>query len=144
MAPVRKCYSNGKCYDEYTDAWHVWGKWLMLGLLVAFIIFLIPFSGYFMSLKRMQKGLQPVPGCGWMFGNPYKNSQSQKTEEPGTVKQRPFRYKPYNPYIQYQRGLMVENERLRMEQLHLHNGYSSIDLENRETEMPFDEKPSRR
>lgn len=140
MAPVKKCYSDGSCYEEYTDAWHVWGRWLMLGLLIAFILFMIPFSGFLMSLRRRKRGMQPVPGCGWMFPNPYKNAQTRKGEEQEIVSQRPPRYKPYDPYIQHQRGLMIENERMRIEQLRLNNGYSSTDLET--GEVSIDEKPS--
>lgn len=118
---TKQCY-NGRCYYVYTDAWHVWGRWLLLALLIALIIFMIPFSGYLMSLKRMRNGLSPVPGCGWMFPNPYKNAQAPSDVETQST-ERPPRYRPHNMYLQYQQ--QQQRERIQREQ----EGYSSTDGE---------------
>lgn len=123
--PERECFGdNHHCYYVYKDAWHVWGRWLMLALLVAFVIAMIPISGYLMSITRMRKGLPPVPGCGWMFPNPYKKAQgpSEMDVESQTVTQPP-RYRPNNMYQQYQ--LEQQRERMQREQ----EAYSTTDGE---------------
>lgn len=88
---TKQCDANGDCYYTFTDAWHVWGRWVLLGALIVVIIAAIPFCGYLMSVKRMRKGLAPVSGCAWMFPNPYKNAA--KAEDQQNLPQNEQRYR---------------------------------------------------
>jgi len=62
--PSGTYYSNGYCYSN--SSWYFWGRWLLAGIVILFIIGAIVLLGCINSRRRRKRGLAPRYGTGWM------------------------------------------------------------------------------
>ncbi|ODQ50648.1 hypothetical protein SAICODRAFT_31714 [Saitoella complicata NRRL Y-17804] len=80
------CYSA--YYGYYTcnnrSGWNSWGRWVLLGLIVAAALaFFFASSG--LSRRRVRRGRAPVPGFGWSVPPSYFESQQHYSQQPITA-----------------------------------------------------------
>ncbi|CAK4034299.1 Hypothetical predicted protein [Lecanosticta acicola] len=64
-----RCYTNvyGGTYCRST--WDRWGRWVLLGVLVAAAILVFLISACIMSRRRRKAGKTPLYGTGWVPGS---------------------------------------------------------------------------
>lgn len=92
------CYEGQTdCYYVSQNPWQVWGRWVLLAGLIVLILVFIFGSGWLMSLRRLRRGLPPVPGFSWMFHNPYKGQSGKELEASKDFEGGEVQYPYYQP-----------------------------------------------
>jgi hypothetical protein len=77
-------------FDNCNSSWVIWGRWVILGVVIAvFIIAMLLMRTY--SSRRVRQGKAPVAGTGWMVPPSYYQSEQQYRS------QGPPPAPPYNP-----------------------------------------------
>jgi len=71
------------CYDQFGNVvsnsncsgWSNWGRWVALGLIIAFFLLMFIACSCFTSRRRRARGRNPYWGTGWAAQGNYPNNQ---------------------------------------------------------------------
>lgn len=74
---LEKRYYSYYCYDDDCNSgWYTYGRWVLLGVLVAVAIIALLLIRWYSS-KKVRHGEHPLPMTGWMVPPSYYQSQQQ-------------------------------------------------------------------
>lgn len=73
---LEKRYFYWGCFENCNSGWYSYGRWILMGCLIALGIAMLVFVRWF-SGQKVRHGQQPLPMTGWMVPPSYYQSQQQ-------------------------------------------------------------------